>query len=207
MTIIRLFLSPKGRIGRLAYFLGVLSVAAVQALVLAMVVASGNNKLALAVTGLLLLILGVPHWMLAIKRAHDLGKSVWWLLGNVFLMPVIGAGLVGASLGAAASRNAGLSLLLSLASLPFSLVSLWVCIKLFFFSGSGGSNNYGPPSNFLRHAFGDEDDIPMHAASTVARARIAETPAPAPAPRAKPATPPSRPARPAGFGRRGFTPA
>jgi uncharacterized membrane protein YhaH (DUF805 family) len=76
MTVTSLFLSPKGRISRSQFWLGMLGVAATLGGALA--IAFWTPFAYAAVPFLLIAFLAT--YMIAIKRLHDRNKSGWWTL-------------------------------------------------------------------------------------------------------------------------------
>ena len=215
MTIIKLFTSCHGRIGRLAYLLGILSLFVVNLVVILMLRATGlHAKMPLAYL-FIVLVLNYPGWMIGIKRAHDLGKSGWWLAGWAVggLLLAVGFLVLGQTL--LLFTNPIVALIAVLTSMACSLSVIWQCfVKLHFYRGTPGVNAFGPPDQLLRQLFPAEDleDPAMPAYRRAAQA------APATGPAQRPAIPATRPARsiaaaapaPAGvngFGRRGAKPA
>jgi urea transport system permease protein len=84
----KLLLSADGRINRKSYWIGALSLFAVE-LILALLMATHERfTVTYDVLGLLLLVLIYPSLCIAIKRFHDRGKSGWWVL--IGLIPVVG---------------------------------------------------------------------------------------------------------------------
>lgn len=208
MNIVALFLSPHGRLGRLGYLLGVVSLTVIQGITLGMTHALGVNTKSLLVISFSLAF-GVLGWILAIKRAHDLGNSGWWLAGWV-LVPLFGGFALMAASGvlAAGSQNVT-ALLLTFASLALFLVSLWhSLVKMLFFKGNGGPNAFGPPGDFMRK-FLDVDEAPIFEAVATSVARQSSAAASAPRTAARPARTltPHAAGKPAGFGRRNLNPA
>lgn len=86
---LHLLFSPNGRLGRGSYALGLMaaSVVAILALLLDGVAFSGKRWTlwTVVVFGLF----SYVSWCLHIKRAHDLGRSGWWLLGWALALPVL----------------------------------------------------------------------------------------------------------------------
>jgi uncharacterized membrane protein YhaH (DUF805 family) len=193
MPIVKLFGSWEGRIGRLPYFVGALALGFVFALLTALAGKEG--------AGFVALLSIYPNWMLAVKRAHDLGKSGWWVFGWSVAF-VVGLALLGM----------GVIIL----AVPVLLVSaFFTIIKMLFFAGTSGSNQYGPPSTGFAALL--NDDAPetdwaskvnvSAAAAPASTMQAAGTPRAAVRPAVEPSPRGLRPAAGApraGFGRRGL---
>lgn len=164
---------------------------------------------------ILALVVIYPSWVVSVKRAHDLGKSGWWLFGwSIATIPAIVLIVIGFAMSAAGSP--GTAIALFAAAVALSLASIWqLLVKLFFFSGQPGNNQFGPPPQMTKALLGDDEstasDSPSVAITAQPRVRVAVPTVPSP----KSHTPTSgsnlrraaAPARPQGFGRRGATPA
>lgn len=131
MTVASLFLSPKGRIGRSQFWLGIVGVAA--AVGCAIAVAFWTPFAYGAVP--LILIAFVATYMIAIKRLHDRNKSGWWTL--VFLWA---PGVLDRLSDKVVEESATWWLLV----LTGAVLSLWGLIELGFRRGTDGENEYGP---------------------------------------------------------------
>ena len=121
MTVTSLFLSPKGRISRSQFWLGILGVAA------------------LAGCGI-----AVAFWtpfaygslpFLAIKRLHDRNKSGWWTL--VFLWA---PGVTDRLSDKVIEESATWWILVLIGS----VLTIWGAVELGFRRGTDGENKYGP---------------------------------------------------------------
>ena len=210
MFVAELYGTWEGRIGRLMHVGALVALTIVYELVL---LATGHPLVTGRITamqGLLAFVVIYPSWVVSVKRAHDLGKSGWWLFGwTVATIPT----LILIAIGAAMSHvgNSGAAMVCYLAAVVLGLASFWqIFIKLFFFAGMPGDNAFGPPPQIGKSLFGDgaEADVPAAGATATRSARPAMAPlvpaskVNAPAPRR-----PAAPVRPAGFGRRSATPA
>jgi uncharacterized membrane protein YhaH (DUF805 family) len=209
MTVVSLLLLPVGRLDRLSYLLCFLSLAAIDALLYAILNATGLPQSApLAYTGIKLIVC-YPNWVVATKRAHDFDRSGWWLLA----WSIGGVAAAAAFLAAARSpdlESYGMALVLSTMSVACSIAMLWqAVVKLFFFSGTHSSNMYGPPVNLVWNIYASDDPlrIPNVSVGTLGSATASAA--------AKPltASDTTRPVRalqsggtPTGFGRRGLNP-
>lgn len=160
MTLVELFTTFGGRIGRggFAAGAGVLFVLSLPIMWLI-----GNPTAASDVTlGHVIVAIAFmfPHWALAVKRAHDLGKSGWWLFGWS-AASVLSIAFSGASTIAATGGSLGVALVLVVLSAIGSLGALYqIGVKLFFFAGTPGHNDYGPPSRLLQTLLNDEQRLP-----------------------------------------------
>jgi uncharacterized membrane protein YhaH (DUF805 family) len=205
MNVVELFTSFKGRVGRATFGCATLALFILSLLIFAVI--GFPMKLADYDWPHIILSLAFvwPHWALSTKRAHDLDKSGWWLLGWVAaswgaIILMLLAAVLTFQLGVATGLTLlGLAWLLSLASF------YQVCIKLLFFRGTAGGNSFGPPPRLLQTLLNDEDwpDAPM--AAPQMQPPLGRTPAVAAKLSAAPAkTPATRPvaAKPSGFGRR-----
>lgn len=211
MFIIELYGTWEGRIGRAVHALGFIALLIVSVIIHVMLANVGGP----AVQGLFGLMMCYPFWMLAIKRAHDLNKSGWWVLGWS-LSSLVSIALVAAGLFATKAGSHGLGLTLCAVSFLLSLIAFWnTFIKMFFFAGSPGSNSFGPPPRLAAQLLNSEDDAPgaigglamtqrvatPRAAQAAMRPELPRTPQPA-SRGLRQAQPAMR--APGGFGRRGI---
>ena len=157
--------------------------------------------------------LNCPGWIIGIKRAHDLGKSGWWLAGWAVGGLLFAAGFLALGQTLQLFGNLFWAVIAALASLACSLSVIWQCfVKMYFYRGTPGVNAFGPPDQLLRQLFPTEDledpAIPAY--------RPARQAAPATGPAQRPAIAATRtlrgnaaaaPAGISGFGRRGAKPA
>ena len=208
MFIAELYGSWEGRIGRLMHVGALVALTLVYELLLLLTghpIATGEVGV---VQGILALIVIYPSWVVSVKRAHDLGKSGWWLFGwSVATLPTLILIGIGAMMSQGGSSAAALAFFL--AAFVLSIASFWqIFIKLFFFAGMPGNNAFGPPPHLGRALFGGDPDamadVPPPAVSPQ---RAARAPMPALIPASKINAPVPRRAavalKPTGFGRRG----
>jgi uncharacterized membrane protein YhaH (DUF805 family) len=131
MTVTSLFLSPKGRISRSQFWLGMLGVAATLGGALA--IAFWTPFAYAAVPFLLIAFLAT--YMIAIKRLHDRNKSGWWTLVFLWLPGVTDR------LSDQVVEESAMWWILVLIG---TALSLWGVIELGFRRGTDGGNQYGP---------------------------------------------------------------
>jgi uncharacterized membrane protein YhaH (DUF805 family) len=208
MNFVELFTSFKGRLGRAAFGCATLALFVLSLLIFAVV----GFPRTLADYGWPHIIMSVafiwPHWALSTKRAHDLNKSGWWLFGWIAaswaaIALMLMAAILAIHLGAGSALVLlGIAWLLSLASF------YQICIKLLFFAGTAGGNDFGPPARLLQALLNDDETTeaptsamqmqPAPGRTPLVAAKLSPTPAaPAWTQAARPAT-----AKPSGFGRR-----
>ena len=144
MNMLSLFTSFRGRIGRGQYLIGWLSIIFLNIIIVVSLRAALTTDNAKAIIGLPALAVLYFHCAIATKRAHDLGKSGWWVVGwTVASFGSIFVSLFGV---AAMFASAGLGVILMLGSALLSLGSFYnLVIKLMFFGGEMRANDYGPP--------------------------------------------------------------
>ncbi|HYA81369.1 MAG TPA: DUF805 domain-containing protein, partial [Methylocystis sp.] len=80
------------------------------------------------------------------KRLHDLGRSGWLQLW-IFLALIVA---VASAVAARAAQSSPFMILTGLLCIAVGLYTIWISIKMLFFPGDEGANDYGSP--------GDEDD-------------------------------------------------
>lgn len=131
MAIISFFLSPKGRISRSQFWLGMLGVAAVFGTALGLTFLTAIAYAAIP----LILIAFVATYILAIKRLHDRNKTGWWTL--VFLWA---PGVLDRITDKLTEDSAMWWVLVLIGA----VLSLWGLIELGFLRGTEGDNDYGP---------------------------------------------------------------
>lgn len=139
---VRWLLSFEGRIGRRAFWLGLLVVMIVGA------IDQGLSGIVKFAVGLLVL---WAFWALVAKRCHDRGKSVWtgllWLAPHILhwmliVTPFAGLGALAAGLfGLAAGFGVG-----SLIAIAWWVVgAVWFVLSLGLSPGEAGPNRFGAP--------------------------------------------------------------
>lgn len=142
---INLFISPEGRINRSIYWIGSLSVLAVEvALRLGLGIpftpAPSDPVLLRALSFLIDLVLLYPAAMVMVKRLHDINQSGflvgWLVVPNVVLMITNLLGMTG-------DPNR-MDMLETLFLLATSVIVLTFLVVLGFRRGSEGDNQYGP---------------------------------------------------------------
>lgn len=134
--------SLAGRISRRTYWLHFLvPIAAVNYaativdLAAGWVTALGISPLSMVTT----VVLGWPSIVGMVKRLHDLGHS-GWILGTVY-----GGFVIGGILTAIAVPLLGMmGLLVLVPAFLMALAMMWFTIKVMFFRGTHGANEYGP---------------------------------------------------------------
>jgi uncharacterized membrane protein YhaH (DUF805 family) len=191
INVVDLYGFWQGRIGRLVHVLAVIALIVV-AVILDLII---NATLGEAVRELVSVIMIYPFWVLSVKRAHDLGKSGWWVFG--WVMAVVPA----VCIAAVAAQFPTLNIVAIPLVLALVLLSVWnSVIKLFFFPGDTERNEYGPPPRPGANTFEPASD---GAAARPTARMAASSPAAATASslRAPRGITPNNP-RPAGFGRR-----
>lgn len=142
----RLFLGFNGRIGRLAYWLGLIALVAVSPFSFGAVFSNDPFSEAADLTrdtgpvGLLWsLALLVPLAALNTKRLHDLGQS--GLMGLLFYAP---AAITAATFFTGWRPEVEDALWYTqLVAWWFGAAGLWFLVRLGFFAGSRGANKYG----------------------------------------------------------------
>jgi uncharacterized membrane protein YhaH (DUF805 family) len=191
INVVDLYGFWQGRIGRLVHVLAVIGLVVV-ALILDLIVGATLGEAASEIVSVIMI---YPFWVLSVKRAHDLGKSGWWVFG--WVMAVIPA----ACIAAAAAMFPPLTIVAVPLVIVLVLLSVWNSfIKLFFFPGDTERNDYGPPSRPGANTFEPASDRPA-ARPTARMAALSPANPVASSPRAPRVMTPNNP-RPAGFGRR-----
>jgi len=130
MAFIVFFLSPKGRISRSQFWLGMLGIAAAMGIAVSI---AFWTPIAIASIPVVLIAF-VAIYILAIKRLHDCNKTGWWTL--VFLW----APGVFDRLGNKVAEESALWWALLVIAL---VLSLWGLVELGFRRGTDGGNDYG----------------------------------------------------------------
>jgi uncharacterized membrane protein YhaH (DUF805 family) len=210
MVLLRFLFSFQGRIGRAAYGIGTSIPLAVGSFLLVTLVDFGSiwadlqmqrvpeiSQSAVAYVTAFWLLSMLSCSALGVKRLHDLNYSGWTLLAP------LGLSLLAIFL------LATMSPFCILASLSAGAYSVWLMVRMIFFAGTEGDNDYGPPASLasdlvVRRAVVErEPDWVANAVKrTTARAEVLTTPVTRVARTAK-LTP--APSGPTGFGRRGRT--
>jgi uncharacterized membrane protein YhaH (DUF805 family) len=210
MLWLDLFFSFKGRIGRLAFLLGTIALVIVNNIIFWML---GINPFKPMSTGPELFLVVALWWpMLAVtaKRFHDLGMSGWWILlpyGSLVLT-MVSMGFLAVGSATSSFGAVGLSIIFMVGSVGVVFWALWQVIKLFFFRGTVGPNNFGPPPRLAHELLGGSDETETAAGSRAMnaideRARVVQASTISVARVARKAPRPTGPAKPAGFGQRG----
>ncbi len=223
-----LLFSMQGRIGRMPHVLAILGLIVVQLLFEWLLskpaVEDATFDWRTLCHCLVFLCVAWMGWCLSIKRAHDLGKSGWWV-AKWSLMPLLSilAFALFAGVALLAFGGAGETLksdpavnMLFIAALiaifALNLLSFWnLVIKLIFFQGERTDNDFGPPPGPWAPLFDEAGEVlqPFNTPLNPSAPRI-------PAGAARAATPaahavrtavPRGSGKPAAFGRRGFKPA
>jgi uncharacterized membrane protein YhaH (DUF805 family) len=228
-TMVNLFFSMRGRIGRMPHILSILALILVQILFELLMEQLSGESTAEAVTFewqavghcIVFLLVAWMGWCLSVKRAHDLGKSAWWVAGWSFLplLSIAGVALF-AGLAMLAVSNPGevlkdypavryLFVAAVVAVVVLNLLSLWnLVIKLIFFQGERIDNNFGPPPGPWAPVFDGAADplqpfnAPLNPSAPRIPNAVART-AGATALHAARSVAPQGSAKPTGFGRRG----
>lgn len=217
MGLLNFLFGFKGRIGRLAYGLGTSAPLIVGCVLLLVFADFGpgfeqlkGGRLPQIDRSTIMFVVGfvaisvLSCGALGVKRLHDLNSPGWMLLipisANViatllmFVSPAIGV----------------------LATVGATVLSFWQMIRLIFFSGAAGDNDYGPPPTVMRDLTGGRVDpvakepewVAAAIRRTSAKAQVAAAATSTPVTRVVrlPKLPPAAAAfgapNPAGFGRR-----
>jgi uncharacterized membrane protein YhaH (DUF805 family) len=145
MDIVGLFISPEGRINRATYWIGSLSVLAVElalrfALSVPFTPTPSDPVGVRALSFLIDLVLLYPAAMVMVKRLHDIDQSGflvgWLVVPNVVLMITNLLGMTG-------DPNR-MGVLETIFLLGASVIVLTFLVVLGFRRGSDGNNQYGP---------------------------------------------------------------
>lgn len=152
MQIILLFLSFRGRIGRLPFFVGSTAVGLISTVAFAMlgidplaIKADLANFPVLPVLAVFL-VSAWPMLALTVKRFHDLDMSGSWAALPIVSL-LISLLVLALTFGGGNAGNVqllGLSGVLMLVNMGISAVSVWNLRKLFFVDGSPAENRFGP---------------------------------------------------------------
>lgn len=148
MGLFRLFFGFDGRIGRLAYWFGLLVLILVSPFSISAILSSDPfqeafhavRNLGLAGLGWALGLL-VPLAALNTKRLHDINKS--GLIGVLFYAPALLSAVTLFTDWQLEAVNQMLSWTYAVAAL-FGVASAWFLFKLGFQAGTRGANKYGP---------------------------------------------------------------
>lgn len=140
-TGLALWWSLRGRISRSTYWLKfALPITIMQWAALALDSALGYQPVRFGpVRAMAGLITFWPGIVAAVKRLHDLGHPGWFLA--IFYGGAIGAGI---ALAIAVPLLGTLGLLLGIPMIFLALGAVWFSIKIMFFRGTIGANEYGP---------------------------------------------------------------
>jgi uncharacterized membrane protein YhaH (DUF805 family) len=131
MTVTSLFLSPKGRISRLQFWLGMVGAAAAIGGAIAVAIWTPFTYAAFP----LILIAFLATYMIAIKRLHDRNKSGWWTLVFLWL-----PGVTDRLSDKVVEESATWWILVLIGS----VLTIWGVVELGFRRGTDGENQYGP---------------------------------------------------------------
>lgn len=131
MTVTALLLSPKGRISRSQFWLGMLGVAAMFGCGIA--VAFWTPFVYGSLPFILLAVVAI--YMIAIKRLHDRNKSGWWTVAFLWAPGV---------LDRFSDKVVEESAIWWILVLTGSALTLWGLVELGFRRGTDGENEYGP---------------------------------------------------------------
>ncbi|MGE0698248.1 MAG: DUF805 domain-containing protein [Hyphomicrobiaceae bacterium] len=154
MKAFQFFLGFQGRVDRMGFGLGTLVAAMVSNAALYLLGGKPFQIQPTPLLGALALVLSLPVWALTAKRYHDLGMSGWWSLLPFASVPLC---LLGGIMLAVAVQQPGLmaqALLVLLLTLAALLLSMWHMVKLCFFKGTVGSNDFGPEPSLARDLLG-----------------------------------------------------
>lgn len=145
MDFIRLFISCEGRIGRMPYFLGFLALTIASFIVSAVLGSVYGINSEAGIKGFLIsLPFTLAYFCLTIKRAHDLGHSGFWLFAWIGAFAASIMLLAGGSLISLGSFAAGTPALVG-GGLLMLAATYQLGIKLIFFAGEDGDNEFGAP--------------------------------------------------------------
>lgn len=155
MDVYHLLFSLQGRIGRAAFAVALTGMSLVIGLAIFIFGSPPTWRDASIVQAVALTGIAYPHWALAVKRAHDLDRSGWWLAGWIMVM----AGALLMIVGAFVSlfgRDPTSAVLFMIAATVLGLAATWqLSLKMFFFSGTAGVNDYGQPCRLLQDYLND----------------------------------------------------
>ncbi len=145
MDVVNLFISPEGRINRTTYWIGSLSVLAVElglrlGLGIPFTPMPSDPLLLRALSFVIDLVLLYPAAMVMVKRLHDINQSGflvgWLVVPNVVLMIT--------NLLAMTGDPDRMGVLETIFLLGTSVIVLTFLVVLGFRRGSDGNNQYGP---------------------------------------------------------------
>lgn len=137
MNWINLFTSFEGRISRQPFWIGVIILSVIEAVVSLLTYQSEADRIASIID----LILTYPEFAVAAKRAHDRNIATW-IIGLFFAGSVIFDLLV---LGGWIDKsNTELATPLAIAVVLWGIFGLVVLVDLGFRRGTEGPNRYGP---------------------------------------------------------------
>ncbi|MDF2153141.1 DUF805 domain-containing protein [Vibrio sp. CAU 1672] len=137
MSMKKLLLSFRGRVGRKTYWLW-----NIVYYILILGFGAGISKLFPAFSYILLpvflLVLLIPDLAITTKRWHDRDKSVYWLALNI---PLIIGRLYTPMASPQAQEPSPMQLLIAAVSL---ICGIWILVECGLMKGTEGSNRYGP---------------------------------------------------------------
>jgi uncharacterized membrane protein YhaH (DUF805 family) len=130
VNLLALLLSFHGRINRARYWLGVLAMSVLVALVIGLVVVTRIPAVFLGMIPIFYMSLA-----LAAKRLHDRNKSGWWVVVFIVLPGI---------LDRLSNRVVEESVVWWVLVLPALALSIWGLVEIGFRRGTAGSNDHGP---------------------------------------------------------------
>jgi uncharacterized membrane protein YhaH (DUF805 family) len=144
MGVVNFLFNFNGRIGRLAYLFGLVSLMLIAVALYAVFGIGGHDQdlTAKLLEIIIELPLAVSCFALMAKRFHDLNKSAWWIVA--FIGAIIGGWVI----------SIILPMLGTVAMIGGFLLPLWQFIELHFFRGDETSNDFGPPPSVIKQLTG-----------------------------------------------------
>ena len=153
MDITNLLFSINGRIGRLKYLCSCIALSIVFQIAVSIADPAFGKGLAAPSPAAIVLLIAFTYinTCVCVKRAHDLDKSAWWILGwgVLTLLGLIGlvVSSVGVFAGLVAKFNPSVFLPVAIISGILLLVGgFQTIIRMIFFAGTTGNNRFGPPN-------------------------------------------------------------
>lgn len=190
------FTSFQGRVGPSVYFVGLLLLCIPQVAVtalLTLVAKSLSISGAAIVCGILSMIMPAP---LVTKRAHDLGKTGWWVLGWVAVWAGAAAMIFFATVAMFISLVLGGAMFIA-GGAGYLAAAYQLIVRLTFFPGTPRSNDFGPPAPGLRSRLNSRTETTADTAQSPGQIQISVAGRTAAVVQPRPMTPSI-----AGFGRR-----
>ena len=130
MNLLSLLLSPQGRIGRAAFWIGFAMV---------MVLSVALNLIPGVVGHLLGFVALWPQICIHAKRLHDMGRTGWWMLAPALLLLVCGVASYGLGYSETGQASAEAMAPMAVAALCGVGFLLWVGLT----PGKSGPNRFG----------------------------------------------------------------